>query len=121
MILLHKEYKEKELETVLINKIRNVLLELGKGFSFVGNQYKISVDNQDYYIDLLFYHLELRCYVVVELKASEFKPEYIGQLGFYASGRNGGFCEASITHGEENGQQRWPEEVTGCPGFAEPG
>lgn len=77
-ITLKEEYKEKELEIALINKIRNVLLELGKGFSFVGNQYKISVDNQDYYIDLLFYHLELRCYVVVELKTSEFKPEYIG-------------------------------------------
>ena len=87
-ITLKEEYKEKELETVLINKIRNVLLELGKGFSFVGNQYKISVDNQDYYIDLLFYHLELRCYVVVELKASEFKPEYIGQLGFYVTAVN---------------------------------
>lgn len=64
------------------------MLELGKGFSFVGNQYKISVDNQDFYIDLLFYHLELRCYVVVELKASEFKPEYIGQLGFYVTAVN---------------------------------
>ena len=76
------------METALIDKIRNVLLELGKGFSFVGNQYKISVDNQDFYIDLLFYHLELRCYVVVELKASEFKPEYIGQLGFYVTAIN---------------------------------
>lgn len=64
------------------------MLELGKGFSFVGNQYKISVDNQDFYIDLLFYQLELRCYVVVELKASEFKPEYIGQLGFYVTAVN---------------------------------
>ena len=56
-----EEYKEKELETALINKIRNVLLELGKGFSFVGNQYKISVDNQDFYIDLLFYHYKYVC------------------------------------------------------------
>ena len=87
-ITLKEEYKEKELEEALIIKIRNVLLELGKGFSFVGNQYKISVDNQDYYIDLLFYHLELRCYVVVELKAGEFKPEYIGQLGFYVTAIN---------------------------------
>lgn len=87
-ITLKEEYKERELETALINKIRNVLLELGKGFSFVGNQYKISVDNQDFYIDLLFYHLELRCYVVVELKTSEFKPEYIGQLGFYVTAIN---------------------------------
>ncbi len=69
----------------MVSKIRDVLLELGKGFSFVGNQYKISVDNQDFYIDLLFYHLELRCYIVVELKAGEFKPEYVGQIGFYVT------------------------------------
>ena len=67
----------------MITKIKNALLELGKGFSFVGNQYRISTDDNDYYIDLLFYHLELRCYIVVELKASKFKPDYIGQLGFY--------------------------------------
>lgn len=82
-ISLNNNYKEKELENVLIHKIKNVLVELGKGFSFVGNQYKISTNNNDYYIDLLFYHLDLRCYIVVELKITEFKPEYIGQLGFY--------------------------------------
>lgn len=84
-INLNNNYKEKELENKMISKIRDVLLELGKGFSFVGNQYKISVDNQDFYIDLLFYHLELRCYIVVELKAEEFKPEYVGQIGFYVT------------------------------------
>ena len=57
----------------------------GTGFAFVGNQYKISINDQDFYIDLLFYHLELRCYIVVELKTSEFKPDYIGQLGFYVT------------------------------------
>lgn len=67
----------------MIIKIKEVLLELGNGFSFVGNQYKISTHNHDYYIDLLFYHLDLRCYIVVELKTTEFKPEYVGQLGFY--------------------------------------
>ncbi len=82
-ITLEKNYKEKELEKALTERIKNVLLELGKGFSFVGNQYKISTENNDYYIDLLFYHLDLRSYIVVELKANEFKPEYIGQLGFY--------------------------------------
>lgn len=87
-ITLKEEYNEKELEEALIIKIKNVLLELGKGFSFVGNQYKISTDNQDFYIDLLFYHLELRCYIAVELKTSEFKPEYIGQLGFYVTAVN---------------------------------
>lgn len=80
---LKKNYAEKELEEHMITKIRDVLLELGKGFSFIGNQYKISTDNHDYYIDMLFYHLELRCYTVVELKSTEFKPEYVGQLGFY--------------------------------------
>lgn len=67
----------------MLEKIRNVLLELGKGFSFVENQYKVPTPLNDYYIDLLFYHLELRCYIVVELKASALKPVYIGQLGFY--------------------------------------
>lgn len=56
---------------------------MARGFSFVGNQYKVSTPENDYYIDLLFYHLELRCYIVVELKAGAFKPDYIGQLGFY--------------------------------------
>ena len=80
---LNDDYIEKELENKMLERIKNILLELGKGFSFVGNQYKISSDNNDYYIDLLFYHLELHCYIVVELKTTEFKPEYIGQLGFY--------------------------------------
>lgn len=84
-ISLKNGYKEQELETAMINKIKNLLVELGKGFSFVGNQYKISMEDKDYYIDLLFYHLELRCFIVVELKATSFKPEYIGQLGFYVT------------------------------------
>ena len=66
-ISLNNNYKEQELEYKMVSKIRDVLLELGKGFSFVGNQYKVTVDDQDFYIDLLFYHLELRCYIVVEL------------------------------------------------------
>ena len=76
---------ERDVENAMMERIKNVLLELGKGFSFVGNQYKISTENQDYYIDMLFYHLELRCYIVVELKNVEFKPEYIGQLSFYVT------------------------------------
>lgn len=87
-ITLRDDYKEKELEYAMLEKIRDVLLELGKGFSFVGNQYKISTESNDYYIDLLFYHLELRCYIVVELKTGEFKPEYIGQIGFYVTAVN---------------------------------
>jgi len=82
---LKNEYKEKELENEMINKIRDVLIELGKGFSFVGNQYKINVGEQEFFIDLLFYYLELRRYVVVELKTNSFKPEYAGQIGFYVT------------------------------------
>ena len=82
---LKNEYKEKELEKAMINKIRDVLIELGKGFSFVSNQYKINIGGQEFFIDLLFYHLELRRYVVVELKANSFKPEYAGQIGFYVT------------------------------------
>lgn len=85
---LKKNYKEKELENAMIERIKDVLIELGKGFSFVGSQYKISTNNNDYFIDLLFYHLNLRCYIVIELKTSEFKPEYIGQLGFYVTAVN---------------------------------
>ncbi len=79
---------EKDIEESMIERIKNLLLEFGKGFSFVGNQYKISTENNDYYIDLLFYHLELRCYIVVELKNTNFKPEYIGQLNFYITAVN---------------------------------
>lgn len=79
------DYVEKDIENAMLEKIKKVLLELGKGFSFVGSQYKVSTENQDYYIDLLFYHLELRCYIVVELKNTEFKPEYAGQLSFYVT------------------------------------
>lgn len=87
-LTLKQKYKEKELENAMIERIKDVLVELGKGFSFVGNQYKISTNNNDYYIDLLFYHLELRCYIVIELKTTEFKPEYIGQLNFYITAVN---------------------------------
>lgn len=76
---------EKDIENAMMEKIKNVLLELGKGFSFVGNQYKVSTNNNDYYIDMLFYHLDLRSYIVVELKNTEFKPDYIGQLSFYVT------------------------------------
>jgi len=87
-ITLKENYKEKELENAMITRIKDVLLELGKGFSFVGNQYKISTNKNDYYLDLLFYHLELQCYIIIELKTTEFKPEYIGQLNFYITAVN---------------------------------
>lgn len=83
LVGIDEKISEKNLEKAMVEKIKNVLLELGKGFSFVGNQYKISTENKDYYIDLLFYHLTLNCYVVVELKTVDFEPEFIGQLQFY--------------------------------------
>jgi|JI8StandDraft_1071087.scaffolds.fasta_scaffold08396_4 predicted nuclease of restriction endonuclease-like (RecB) superfamily len=74
---------ERELETKLIDHIRKFLLELGQGFAFIGNQYHIELEGEDYYIDLLFYHVKLKCYVVIELKTGKFKPEYAGKLNFY--------------------------------------
>lgn len=81
--LLKEKYVEKELEESMVERIRDVLLEFGNGFSFIGNQYKLTVGDSDYFIDMLFYHLKLHCYIVVELKAVPFKPEFIGPLNFY--------------------------------------
>lgn len=86
--LLKEKYMETELENTLVERIKDTLIELGKGFSFVGNQYKITVDNTDYFIDMLFYHLKLRCYIVIELKIGEFKPEYAGKMNFYINAVN---------------------------------
>ena len=83
LVGLKEKIVEKDIETAMLEQIKTVLLELGKGFSFIGNQYRISTPSNDYLIDLLFYHLELRCYVVVELKNVDFKPDFIGQLQFY--------------------------------------
>ncbi|MCB0395037.1 MAG: DUF1016 family protein [Flavobacteriales bacterium] len=82
---LSKKYKEKELEDKLMEHITRFLIELGKGFAFVGRQYHLQVGEDDFYIDLLFYHIRLKSYVVVELKIDKFKPEYAGQLNFYLS------------------------------------
>lgn len=82
---LKENYIETELEVAIVEKIKTVLLELGNGFSFIGNQYKIEVGNKEYFIDLLFYHTKLHCYIVVELKNTEFKPEYVGKVNFYLS------------------------------------
>lgn len=76
---------EREIENELVANIAKTLIELGTGFAFLGNQYHITVGNDDYYLDLLFYNTQLRCYVVVELKAGKFKPEYAGKLNFYLS------------------------------------
>jgi len=79
------EAQERELEQALLRHIREFLLELGVGFAFVGSQYHIAVADQDYYLDMLFYHLQLRCYVVIDLKIGEFKPEDAGKMNFYLS------------------------------------
>lgn len=76
---------ELNIEKSLTSKITDFLLEMGRGFAYIGRQYHISVDGDDYYIDLLMYHLKLHCYVVVELKAVEFKPEFVSKLNFYIS------------------------------------
>lgn len=84
-MLLKKDAKELEIELSLIDHITKFLLELGKGFAFIGRQYEIEINHKTYRIDLLFYHIKLRCFIVIELKVGEFKPEYIGKLNFYLS------------------------------------
>ena len=84
-LTLTDDVKEKDIESQLIQNVSKFLLELGKGFAFVGKQYHLEIANQDYYIDLLFYHILLKCYVVVELKNNKFIPEYAGKLNFYIS------------------------------------
>jgi len=74
---------ERDVERGLLEHIRQFLLEMGAGFAFVGSQYPLVVDGQDYFLDLLFYHLKLRCFVVLELKAGDFRPEFIGKMNFY--------------------------------------
>lgn len=80
---LTEEAQERGIETALVRHVTEFLLELGAGFAFVGRQVLLDVGGEEFFIDLLFYHLKLRCYVVIELKAGKFKPEHLGQLGFY--------------------------------------
>lgn len=88
-IPFNEDMRERDIEKALIQDITALLLELGTGFAFMGNQYHINVGGDDFYIDLLFYNINLRCYVVIELKTGEFKPEYAGQLNFYLSAVDG--------------------------------
>ncbi len=80
---LDNEAKERDIEDALVRHITRFLLELGAGFAFLGRQYRLEVGGDEFFLDLLFYHIRLKCYVVVELKASAFKPEHAGQLNFY--------------------------------------
>jgi predicted nuclease of restriction endonuclease-like (RecB) superfamily len=82
---LTDEVRERELETSLIDHIQRFLLELGKGFAFVGRQHHMEVGGEDFYLDLLFYHLHLRCFVVIDLKVEPFNPEFAGKMSFYLS------------------------------------
>ncbi len=84
-LTLEKDVKELELERQLIKNITNFLLELGKGFAYLGRQFPLQVGRKEYRLDLLFYHIKLRCYVIIELKTKEFEPEFVGKLNFYLS------------------------------------
>lgn len=84
-LTLTEKHNEKELEDALVNHVTRFLLELGAGFSYIGQQYRLEVSGDEFYIDLLFYHVKLHCYVVVELKSVKFKPEFAGKLNFYVS------------------------------------
>ncbi|HAT9712896.1 TPA: DUF1016 family protein [Legionella pneumophila subsp. pneumophila] len=82
---LGKDAHEREVEKGLVAHIERFLLELGEGFAFLGRQYHLQIEDQDFYIDLLFYHIKLRAFVVIDLKSGKFKPEYAGKMNFYLS------------------------------------
>jgi len=84
-LTLAEPFHERELETELVKHVQQFLLELGQGFAFVGRQYRLDVGDEDFYLDLLFYHLHLRAFVVIDLKKGKFKPEYAGKLNFYCN------------------------------------
>jgi predicted nuclease of restriction endonuclease-like (RecB) superfamily len=85
---LGEEHSEKELEMALLENVRKFLIEMGGYFAFVGNQYRLEIDEQEFFIDLLLYHRQLRCLVAIELKVGAFKPEYAGKMQFYLSALN---------------------------------
>ena len=94
---LHDDACEREIENASIKHITKFLLELGKGFAFVGNQVPITVDDEEFFIDMLFYNLKLRCYVVIEIKATKFKPAHAGQINFYLSA-----VDSKMKHKDDN-------------------
>jgi predicted nuclease of restriction endonuclease-like (RecB) superfamily len=85
---LTAEAQEREIEHALVKHVTDFLLELGAGFAVVGRQVRLEVGGDEFFLDLLFYHLKLRCYVVIELKAGNFQPEHLGKLGFYLTAVN---------------------------------
>ena len=94
---LGEEAQERDIERALTQHVTDFLLELGAGFAFVGRQVLLDVGGEEFFIDLLFYHLKLRCYVVIELKAGKFKPEHLGQLGFYLTA-----IDRQVRHPDDN-------------------
>ena len=84
-LTLTEPFQERELEISLVHHLERFLLELGSGFAFVGRQFRVEVSGEDFHIDLLFYHLRLRAFIVIELKKGEFRPEYAGKLNFYCN------------------------------------
>ncbi|PKV12716.1 PDDEXK nuclease domain-containing protein [Xanthomonas prunicola] len=94
---LGEQAQEREIEGALVQHVTDFLLELGAGFAFVGRQVLLDVGGEEFFIDLLFYHLKLRCYVVIELKAGKFKPEHLGQLGFYLTA-----VDRQVKHAQDN-------------------
>jgi len=95
-LCLGEEAQEREIEGALVKHVTEFLLELGAGFAFVGRQVLLDVGGEEFFIDLLFYHLKLRCYVVIELKAGKFKPEHLGQLSFYLTS-----VDAQVKHPQD--------------------
>jgi predicted nuclease of restriction endonuclease-like (RecB) superfamily len=85
---LDEKHSEKELELALLENARKFLVEMGGYFTFVGNQHRLEIDDQEFFIDLLLYHRQLRCLVAIELKVGAFKPEYAGKMQFYLSALN---------------------------------
>ncbi|MBQ3606588.1 MAG: DUF1016 family protein [Muribaculaceae bacterium] len=96
-LTIRQDYDEKELQDALTTNITQFLLELGNGFAYVGKQYRLKVGKQEFFADLLFYHLKLRCYIVIELKVERFKPEHLGQLGFYITA-----IDRNVKHKSDN-------------------
>jgi predicted nuclease of restriction endonuclease-like (RecB) superfamily len=97
-LALDEKAQERQIESSLIDNIEKFLLELGEGFAFIGRQYHLQIEDQDFYIDLLFYHVKLHCYVVVELKTGSFKPEFAGKMNFYLSA-----VDSLLKQPEDNG------------------
>lgn len=96
-LTLENDYVEQELERGLVDNLEKLILELGRGFAYIGRQYHLEIAGDDYYLDMLFYHIKLRCFCVVELKTTDFKPEYAGKLNFYLAA-----VDRQLKHSSDN-------------------